>query len=144
MHCLSRDSNTRPSDYRAGALPTEPSHHIRYVFVAFVPAKASIYISILRYNSKSQRDAQNNFEGTAEDYRYTRIHFNSYSRKETFKIAPQLRYTSVQFERRSHKGMFNVVRALPVAASLVVVIKLCIPRTAAPVILSRNIRRTYP
>ena len=25
MHCLSRDSNARPSDYRAGALPTEPS-----------------------------------------------------------------------------------------------------------------------
>ena len=27
MHCLSRDSNSRPSDYRACALSTEPSHH---------------------------------------------------------------------------------------------------------------------
>ena len=27
MQCPSRDSNARPSDYRAGALSTEPSHH---------------------------------------------------------------------------------------------------------------------
>jgi len=57
MHCLSRDSKARPSDYRADALPTEASHHIIYYIYTYIHIHYTyIHIYIIYYWMKDEKD----------------------------------------------------------------------------------------